>query len=176
MTVFLERVILAILTALALFLVLGPNPMHFNWPQRIGSLLVLLALAGLVSWAINRLNKKPASTSKNEGRVFVPIAPKEITAIYDGKTEAQGDQAAAIYIGKWLQVSGKVSDVSSDCKVQLQSEGDNPILFLRFPREEFDRLQILPRGHFLTANGQIKYFSGNYILLINCELLKTAPT
>jgi hypothetical protein len=176
-TVFLERVILAILTGLALFLVLGPNPMHFNWPQRIGSLMVILVLAGLVSWGINRLNKKRAGTPSiqntlTDGRIFVPAAPEDLAGIYDKKTEVQGARAAEIYLGKWIQVSGKVTDVSADHTVLIKSDGDGMTVFLRFPRKESDRLQILPRGHFLKVNGQIKRITPNWVMLENCELVE----
>lgn len=189
MTVFLERVILAILTALALFLVLGSNPMHFNWPQRIGSLLVILVLAGLVSWGINRLNKKKApstETKVKEYRIFVPVKPEDLMKIYKDNTEIQASKLAASYIGKWIQVSGTVSEVTTNIgynhdtvhvTLNLRDEPFLPYFVLGFPSKQWlERLQILPRGHRITANGQIEKIGSHGLTLENCELVETAAT
>jgi hypothetical protein len=182
-TVFLEKYLLPILAGLSL-VVLATNPMHFSWPQRIVSLLVFLLLAWLVSWDIHRRNKKKAPSTetemKEEDRIFVPVKPQDLMKIYRNNTDIQANQLAASYMDLWIQVSGIVSEVSrfDDKSVSVSlnlslSDGSAPGYFLLFPTKPWlERLQILPRGHSITVNGQIRRIYSTGLTLWNCELVE----
>ena len=196
MVVLLEKYILPILAGLTL-LVLATNPMHFSWPQRIASLLASLLFAGLVSWDIHRRNsekKKAASTEKvkedqifvpaevKEDRIFVPVKPQDLMKIYKDLTAIQANKLAASYVDKWIQVSGIVSDIfpvfdGERVQVNLNlgiNESALPYFSLTFQSKQWlEHLQILPRGHSITANGQIERIGSHGLTLGNCELVET---
>ena len=101
--------------------------------------------------------------------------------IYRDNTDIQANQLAASYIDKWIQVSGIVSDVSrfdeKTVSVNLnlsQSDGSLPGFFLLFPIKPWlEHLQILPRGHSITVDGQIRRIYSSGLTLWNCELVET---
>ncbi len=184
MTVFQERVILALLVGIVLF-TLGPNYFHFSLPLRVATVAVSLVLAGLVSWRIAKENKKKAFSIESEvkeERIFVPLAPQDLVGIHKGHTEIQAKKLTASYIDKWIRASGTVQNISGGGRkvaVTLLPEGANMtdsylMLFLDFQGQEWlERLQILRRGHHLTVNGQIRGINSHSLMLENCELVKT---
>jgi hypothetical protein len=188
---FLEKVILVILVGIILS-TLGPNYFHFNWPLRIATATVSLIGAGLISWNISLRNKKEAPSTTVEDvkavlkpaqavRAFIPLEPQDLVKIYRENTQIQADKLAAIYINNWMRVEGTVTDVyeiSDGVSLSLRTDDCSQsnwfTAHLSFEGKQwFDRVKLLPRGHRVIVDGQLRKFSAFNLHYENCELVET---
>jgi hypothetical protein len=161
-------------------------------------LLVILGLGLIVAanWhgLTHRLSDSPATrtratsresapTSEPEERMVVDVTPAYLVGFFNDHTSIQARKLTEPYIGKWLRVSGALSDV-------LRSHIDQPVsqvtfekgspfdenyewftVYMYFDRTWDDRLAVLRRGTTITVLGQLERVSGVEVHLEHCELV-----
>ncbi|SRR6266851_4049921 len=140
---------------------------------------------GWISVRAEALAERPrASTEDDAGeetangteRKVVDAEPSYLMGLYQGTTKIRADRLAAIYVGKWLRVSGSVYNVGSSLGVQivvvLQEEGqEEPRLFLVFNESWAERLELLHPKQEIKALGKIERISSTTIDFRECELI-----
>jgi hypothetical protein len=113
--------------------------------------------------------------------MFLIATPREIVSVFEGKTTAQGETLAKIYKGKWLKVSGHVSDIMIHNDpllwymaviVSLSYNAPEPSIGMRFNRTWRRQFSALQKGDVITAVGKIREVARYYIQLKGCELIQ----
>jgi uncharacterized membrane protein len=187
MTIFLEKYALPLLAGLTGALILAILvPTNLTWPQKIVCIVILGTFAVAIALEITRRNKKRALSSETtvkDSRIFVSLKPSELMDFYNSHTNIQADKLAAPYTDKWMNVSGKVRNITPSSEkevlVALREDSFGPnetrALLLYFSRNPWvQHLEILSVGYHITANGQIGSIDNHGLILRNCELLETA--
>jgi hypothetical protein len=108
-------------------------------------------------------------------RTLVDVTPDYLMGLFDEHTTIQAEKLIEAFIGKWLRVSGTVSDV-------IGSEGSGATVYLKRETARIssvsldfsDRgaVEILRKGDSVTAIGQIVGADRLWVGLKNCELEK----
>jgi hypothetical protein len=123
----------------------------------------------------------PPLPPREEERAFVSVTPEYLTNFYRQHTSTQADTLAEPYIGRWMKVSGTVSDVSKLTKayalVRFERPDPHPEGFVdirTYFRGEtlVDRVSLLPRGQHVVVVGQIKGVSQVTLDLDNCDVIE----
>lgn len=135
----------------------------------------------------------PSTTSTQEARVFLDIDPEKLLAFFDKYNAAQAETIVKPYIGKWLEISGRVSEVEQD--VFMPPRGSNPGIvygitvhmwtpYKAAPKKsigtqaEFweqpwiDRATVLKRNEDIRVRGQIKTVFSVGFVLEHCEIVE----
>lgn len=126
--------------------------------------------------------RPPTSTpSPSDDRVFIQSEPSSLISMLDGLTDVQGQRLLAPYIGKWMRVSGPVSEVKD---LQAGSPAgvlvpyahiyvgpDRTLVSLIFAPEWFDQLSLVRKDETLTAIGKIRAVSPTAVSLYECEMV-----
>jgi len=96
------------------------------------------------------------------------------------KTKIEADAAMARYGGKWIDIEGKIDDISflgsqkEKLSVTIVPDRRKPleIVFLYFNNQEFiKRLTVLSHGDPIKARGKIESITSYHIGLEDCELI-----
>ena len=151
----------------------------------------VLACCLLVAGILNLLAAKARSISSNSNlhisspipvleRNFLgaSITPEYLLSMFGTHTSIQARKLIEPFIGKWLRVSGNLSEVlsSSPDRAQLTfsdrgvgSKVGTVYMYFR-NKNQIERLAILRRGDSLTVIGKIEDINAVQIDLGNCEL------
>ncbi len=140
-------------------------------------LRLVLILGGFVIVAkpyIDRRKTKAAPLSR--GRVVVDVTPEYLTDLFRGLTSIQAHKLAAVYIGKWMTMAGRVADVASVSARCSSVTFDRPLIgpFVHtfFRTEEWiDRVSFLKPGDSVTVVGRIGEVASAGVYLDDCELV-----
>lgn len=117
----------------------------------------------------------PLTTSG--GRETVDVEPDYLMDMFAQHTSIQAQRLIEPYIGKWMKVSGTLSDVQDTQYFSVVTFENPPlaklrIIFMYFEQpDRRDRLSVIRRGAPLTVLGQIKKVTGFQIELWSCELI-----
>jgi hypothetical protein len=95
---------------------------------------------GLVPVSVTAL---PPSTAVAYDRVFVDITPDKLWDMIKGKMINERDRLIKPFIGKWINISVVVDDVSSNDGIIW---ADGVKLSLHFDSRWNDRLEVLQKG------------------------------
>lgn len=68
---------------------------------------IALFVAAFLAWRDERLKIESLHLDRTTQ------TPTQLTQIYSGRTTTQGATLAAIYIGKWMEVSGQITDIQA---------------------------------------------------------------
>jgi hypothetical protein len=123
--------------------------------------------------AIKGLSEGIEGLSQAEG--VVSLTPQDLTGIYKGRTNLQGEKLAATHIGKWITVSGAVEDVRNSGKgviVAFELERDHPLIMMYFEEQFIEPVSALTKGNKVTVRGRITKIEVNTLVLSGCELVK----
>ncbi len=149
------------------------------------------------SIALNRQASSQISSAIANGRIVVNVTPRFLAGLHkDHMTTLEAEAAAERYIGKWMAVSGLLSDMSymdeqrtilrvtmEEFTEPVKGEGLKAVLehlerglsitsFLDFnDRKWIERLTVLNSGDEISVLGQITTIDRHWILLENCELI-----
>ena len=100
--------------------------------------------------------EKNSTETRNDGRVFVNVKAKDLAKIYKDNTKYHADKIITAFTGKWILISGVVSNVerrSNSMHVSLESS--DPYTFLEFGLQWEQRLNHLRKGDRIRAEGRI---------------------
>ncbi len=112
-------------------------------------------------------------------RIFVgsDVTPHTLAALFQRNPDAQAKALLRIYIGKWIEVAGLVSDIDLSDGPQWLSliilkrgMEASPAVSLHFTHAWRDRLSVLAPGHEVRAHGKISRIGPSYLELTDCEL------
>ncbi len=122
----------------------------------------------LPAWAL------PSVTPSLPPRVFVGdgVTPKYLIDLYNtGKTTIQKEANVANFIGKWMSVTGTVSDINSNPPGLEFAEFKGPILTMLdmwFDDDWKDRIAVLAHDAKARVEGQIDMVNGISVRLRHC--------
>lgn len=157
-------------------------PTFFTGPKWAYVPMILFALGSAilaVRFAGPLLMGTPVTSSDSSERVFVEETPEYLMGLASGLTAVQFKQATAIYINKWLKVSGPVANVSEgvagDTMFVTVNTGNSDMIRMYFKRRWWDRLALHRVGQSFSAIGQINQINRLDIVLENCELTSATP-
>jgi hypothetical protein len=107
--------------------------------------------------------------------VILDVTPEFLYGLYDGRTTVQGDRLAEGYIGKFIQVSGPMHNVSNQFSdgtfnVSMHPGGLRSIS-MEFDEKWFDRLSLFPVNTLIKVRGRIKSLGSYMIMLTNCDIV-----
>ena len=110
------------------------------------------------------------------GRIYVDVGPAYLIDLYRGRTSIQGDALAAAYIGKWMSITAKVSDISDylgGVMVIMANDDDDGVIRVisaRFPAKEKEKISHTARGATITVHGKICRINSYSVDLENCDV------
>jgi hypothetical protein len=112
---------------------------------------------------------KPVKRAKSNERVFTEIAPEELIGLYKNKSYVQAIKSVKPHIGKWLNVSGIVSNVYDDFVI-FRDRDKYMTVHLNFDNEWKGPFHLLKVGQKISARGEIQRINNAKISLEHCEL------
>jgi hypothetical protein len=122
----------------------------------------------------------------DEPRVLTDVDPAYLVSLYKQYSTAQADQAVKTYIGKWVKVTGTVSDVTREDRSRetltvsvsmhvetSNKELDSYTLSASFEDQpSMDRALVLSRKERITVLGKIQRVIEPGILLGTCQFVE----
>lgn len=130
------------------------------------------------------------STATN-GRQFLDIDPEKLFAFFEKYNDAQAEGLVRPYIGKWLEMQGRVTEVRNDdfwdkknarfisgITVQMETARRDKKGSTVWTRAEFDeqrwidRAFVLKKDEDIKVRGQIKYIFAHSFRLQHCEIIE----
>jgi hypothetical protein len=113
----------------------------------------------------------PATVSAPETKTVINVTPKYLVDLYQDRTSIQADALAAMYMGKWMSATGKVSNVwkrRGGYRVIILDE-TNTIVTFNFG--EKPEVAYLTSGAVITGRGKIDQIGRLGLDLEECELV-----
>jgi hypothetical protein len=117
-----------------------------------------------------------------DGRTLVDVTPEYLTGLFDEHTIIQANRLVEAFIGKWMRLSGPVSDVGAvgatgkgKTNVYFSGETFGHIMVVMGFNDQSvveHQLRVLKKGDWITVIGQIQRVSPTTLDLENCELEK----
>ncbi len=104
---------------------------------------VFLVSACFLAWQDERLKVEHLTSNR------ISLTPKEIIAVFEGRTTIQGDELASIYLGKWTDYSGTINDIGS------MNFGLSAGTYVSFKKDNFTDPLIMARGSSAKWNKQL---------------------
>jgi len=152
---------------------LRDNKKTFVWTA-----FICLIIAGFSAWRTER-----QKWERLGGASALSITPKELVSVFKQRTTTQGTKLAKHYIGKWLKVSGPMSDVGANtdrrsrrfvmATLEGAMTGGEPLITMKFTKRKWeDKLSGLNSGDSITVLGQIEDMGRDFLVLAKCELVE----
>jgi hypothetical protein len=122
----------------------------------------------------------PASSSNitpprgSHDRLFVDTTPQYLMELYKDRLKIQGDKLAEQYIGKWIKVSGKVSNVYDNWVLMKEPDNFLKSTNIHFHNRWKERFHLLQTDQVITISGQITSIGLFDLNLDNCELVSNS--
>lgn len=160
-----------IMIAIALFERGRGNPISpkIYWPIIMG----FIAIAVFLAW-----RKEREQVVVLSGAGILTASVKELVGIYNGRTNAQGDQLAKTYKGKLMKFSGSIYNISEESSpfpfmTRRSINFDaTPGAFAYFTERWNGPISALNIGDELTVIGKIRWVTKNHIALHRCEIVE----
>jgi hypothetical protein len=132
------------------------------------------ALAALKPATAAPPDQPSAPTKLADGRILLQLTPKQLSANFENATTAQGERAVQPYLGKWMEVTGKVNNVThnSDNSSHISFyDGVNYFVFMFFKSEWYDHLAVLSKDQKISVRGKLLKVERRDVHLQECELV-----
>lgn len=107
-------------------------------------------------------------------RQFLDRTPRELFALYEGRTPFQADPIIQPYKGKWIRAEGRIINLLPDGmpghSIAVLQDG-NMVIECRLDERWTDKIVKLNKGEILSVLGQIgPSQNGSQLYLTNCEI------
>lgn len=105
-------------------------------------------------------------------RIYVDVSPIYLTDLYRGRTSIQADALAAVYKGKWIEVTGKVNDISDafgGVTIFIVCD-DSRMVTAGFPKDKKDKISHTAHGAIISLHGKILEINSYVVKLEECDL------
>jgi hypothetical protein len=148
-----------------------PEPLHLVLPPPEGGSVVAVRSAPAEP---DNLAPQPAPDGE---RIILDLKPVDLTDLYKSHTSAQAQGLAAVYVGKWMQVSGPLDDAAVFGNFVQVTFQDAPrlysvgFIYMYFQPRWFDRLSVLRRGSVIPVLGRVRDIGAAEVHLEDCELV-----
>lgn len=137
---------------------------------------------------IPKIGASPSAATN--GREFLDIEPEKLFAFFEKYNDAQAEELVQPYIGKWLEMQGRVREVKRDV---LRDKDFRPIPNITVRMETarrdkkessvwttavfdekrwMDRAFVLKNDEDIRVRGQIKYIFAHSFRLEHCEIIE----
>lgn len=124
-------------------------------------LLLILALGAIGAGVGYYMYNKPVASLENKKADFVVTAAQLITD-YEANEQAANDK----YLGKVVEVSGKVVDITTEeGKTKVQIETPNPISLIICEMETGTNVETIKAGDEATIKGMCSGYLSDVILV-----------
>lgn len=106
------------------------------------------------------------------------LKPIDLANTVRGLTTSQSQKLARVYIGKWIEASGQISDIRTDVGMSVDRAGvtlkddSGPVIAAVFVKKWTEPISVLRAGERIRLIGQISKIETNWIWLEDCELLE----
>ena len=148
------------------------------WYALLG--LGLAVYVGFLGWLSSPMLKSWWNTNEREffpnSRIFTTVTPAYLTSLYKDNMTLQADKLFSDYAGKWMQLSGTLSDVATtdDFSGTVFVSVDDPsseLWSMFFDASWRDRLSIIPKGDLISAECQIEKGNEWSAMFQHCKLI-----
>jgi hypothetical protein len=118
---------------------------------------------------------------QDDGRIFVAadVTPQVLIGLFGQHMSIEAEKLIKPYLGKWMQVSGALGDVSAPKNfgvfVHFKQSSSSVFISMIFDKEWVDRLSILQKDSQMTVIGQISEIRSSTFELRHCELTSNIP-
>ncbi len=169
-----------LLSALSLLTGVAGGIQHLRTPTREDEVRTYTAVRQPEESAVS------ASTAAEteEERVLLPkeVTPAYLIGLFQGLTDIQAQDVDAVYVGKWMTVTGALGNVHTGRETIAQVTFQKGSIFdpgheyfdiyMYFKRPKWDeRLSVLPRGAQVTVRGRLRDVNRVEVHLEECELV-----
>ena len=131
---------------------------------------------------IHPAENRPASSTQetpepSEDKTIIDVDPLYLMSLYENRTGLQADMLALAYIGRWIKVSGIVSDVNaipltSGHLLNLKPDPSKMQYVMLFFDEVWnERLTRLRNGQEINCVGKVKSISKFYLQINKAEIV-----
>lgn len=100
------------------------------------------------------------------------MTPNDLMDLHSGRTSMQAQKLIQVYIGKWIELSRKVMNVTSDGGVIVEEGPRARLIIMNFDKEWIGRLEILQPGLTISVFCQIWRVDSNALGLDHCEFVR----
>jgi tRNA_anti-like len=118
-------------------------------------------------------SKSEPAESPNLNRIFLPadIDPAYLRSLYKDNTALQAAALASPYLGKWMIISGSVSDIEKDYggNFIISIDHNQITMLLRFTPRWAEQVSVLKRGSKIRATGKLDFINSHGVALRDCE-------
>jgi hypothetical protein len=113
------------------------------------------------------------SQSQHDDRIIVEVTPEYFGDFFARHTEIQATKMVENYIGKWMRVSGQLSNASAyDYGFSIVTLQNSSYLHMIFrDKKLIDRISVMVPKQPITIMGQITNVSTLSLRLDNCEII-----
>lgn len=187
--IFIVGFLLGIVLTISLFYFFSPSKIEntqkgqieINKPEKdneVSNQKNIEANNSTIETSSNKNNLSPSTRKLPDGRIVINISPEFLDNISIQNTDIQARKMLEIYVGKWIELSGKVANVKNIRKnnsfiILEKTERDiNSTLIFFTNEKEIERIQTLKRGDQVKVLGQINLSDvSTGIYLDNCEII-----
>jgi hypothetical protein len=120
--------------------------------------------------AIPGLSVSPAIL---DGRILIPLSPQQLCGFFKTGITAQATRLVEPYLGKWIVVSGKISDVRHEkdrTSIVSLHGAKEPLIIMYFSASWYERVSTLGKSDQIKAIGKLSRLDPFSISLKDCEL------
>ncbi len=134
----------------------------------------MLTYAGVILLALSVVLWTYLWQFSTQSRVFIepPLTQTILNDLYQSRTKIQADKATGIYVGKWLRVEGKVTDIDKNIwgGPNIHLSDNNPTIFLNLPWWKTGKSMVIHKGDSIVAIGKVHHLGKTYISLIKGDV------
>jgi hypothetical protein len=125
-----------------------------------------------LSVSSNHVPVTASAPAPNASKIFINATPDYLMDLVEGKLSTEAERMIEPYIGKWMTVTDRISDVSIRNTGSIVTERNDRYrqLDLWFNSAWNERLNVLYKGQEIRVNGKIDRIWPTRIFLIDCEL------
>jgi hypothetical protein len=130
------------------------------------------------SSAISESVFKPSQKIPKE-QIFVDVTPQFLVELKRGRTTAEGATLLHPYIGKWMKLSGPISDVSPpdlsgrpSAVISFNEPNQRISVLMFFDKNLWERISTLRVDQNILVQGQISTVESSILLLVDCEIVQ----
>jgi hypothetical protein len=119
---------------------------------------------------------KPKKDNGEVERIFVDATPAYLTGLLKDRLVIHGQKLVEPYIGKWLSITGAVTDVDYD-SVTMRLDPLNSIssIYLHFDIKWKGHIHTLRENQQISVIGKIVKIELFHLTMVHCELIVRRP-
>jgi len=157
-------------------IMVAPEQLWIGW-----TMIAVAALSGgaLLIYHFRRPRSAPVPHQHEPYRgtavqkIFIKDSPEFLIGLYKNRTSVQANALAAIYLNKWISVTGAVADIDEHYDgglLVIIAIGIDKLASAHFRNEDKEKISHVASGTVVTVSGELQRINDHSINLINCDL------